>query len=49
MKMCKSDNYNKTDIHIYQQLIGKLIYLVCGIRSDIALAVEQLSKHKANP
>lgn len=32
-------NYNKTDFHKYQRLIDKLIYLSCGIRSNIVFAI----------
>lgn len=49
MKMLESDNYNKTDLHIYQQLIGKLMYLAYGTKTNIAFVVKQLSKHNAGP
>ena len=48
IKMSESDDYDKTDIHTYQQLIGKLIYLACGTRPNIVFAIGQLSKHNAD-
>ena len=49
IEMPERDDYNKTDIHTYQRLIGKLIYLVYKTRPDIAFAVGQLSRHNTNP
>lgn len=43
------DSYEKADLGVYQRLIGKLMYLTCGIRPDIAFAVGRLSKHNADP
>ena len=34
------ENYQQADLIIYQQLIGKLMYLSCGTRSNIAFIVE---------
>ena len=46
--MYKANNYKEENLHTYQRLIGKLIYLVCGTRPDIAFAVSQASKHNAD-
>lgn len=43
------DDYNKTDLKAYHHLIGKLIYLSCSTRTDIAFAFRQLSKRNVNP
>ena len=34
---------------VYQQLLGKLMYLAYRIRPDIAFVIGQLSKHNSNP
>lgn len=39
IKMIDPKNYEKVNLYTYQLLIGKLIYLVCGMRLDIAFAV----------
>ena len=49
IEMLDPDDYNETNLHGYQCLIEKLMYLVCGTRPDIAFAVGQLSKHNADP
>lgn len=49
IEMIEPDNYEETELRKYQRLIGKLMYLACGTRPDIAFAVEQLSKHNADP
>lgn len=41
-------NYNKTNFHIYQQLIKKLIYLVCRIKLEIVFIVRQLSMYNVD-
>lgn len=48
IEMLEDDDYKETDIKAYQRLIGKLIYLSCGIRPDIAFVVGQLSKWNAD-
>lgn len=47
--MTNPEDYEKADLCIYQRLIEKLMYLVCGTRPDIAFVVGQLSKHNADP
>ena len=47
--MQKPKDYKKAEIKLYQQLIDKLIYLLCGIKPDIFFAVRQLSKHNTDP
>ena len=49
IEMLDSDDYEETELLEYQRLIGKLMYLACGTRPDIAFAVGQLSKHNADP
>ena len=35
-------DYKKAEIKSYQQLIGKLTYLLCDTRPDISFAIGQL-------
>ncbi len=49
IKMTEPENYKETDLTTFQRLVGKLLYLVYGSRSDIAFVVGQLSKHKVDP
>lgn len=49
IKMSKPNNYDKTNIYTYQQLISKLMYLAYRTKLDIAFAVRKLSRHNANP
>lgn len=46
--MSDIDTYKEYDLHTYEQRIGKLIYLTCGTRPDIAFAIGQLSKHNTD-
>ena len=43
------DNHTPADMVAYQRLVGKLIYLVCGTRPDIAFVMGQLSRHNSDP
>lgn len=43
-----TNNYKKTNFKAQQQLTEKLIYLLCGTRSDIAFAIRQSSRRNAN-
>lgn len=47
--MQEEDDYEETDLKAYQRLVGKLMYLSCGTRPDIAFVVGQLSKRNADP
>ena len=49
IEMTEPENYEETDLRIYQQLVGKLMYLVFGTKPDIAFVVGQLSKHNVDP
>lgn len=49
IKMSEHDDDEEAEIKPYQRLIGKLIYLSCETRLDIAFAVGQLSKHNSDP
>lgn len=49
IEMLEPKNYEKADLCIYQRLVRKLIYLLCGTRPDIAFVVGQLSRHNADP
>lgn len=42
-------DYQQADLAVYQRLIGKLMYLSCGTRPDIAFVVGQLSCHNSDP
>lgn len=48
IKMIKLNNYKDIEIKPYQHLIGKLMYLACGTRPDIAFIVGLLSRHNAD-
>ena len=45
----QAGNHLPTDLIAYQRLIGKLMYLACGTRPDIAFVVGQLSCHNSDP
>lgn len=49
IKMTDPKDYKETKLREYQHLIGKLMYLACDTRPNIAFAVDQLSKHNVNP
>lgn len=46
--MPDTDDYEATKLHEYQQLIGKLMYLICETKPNIIFEVDQLSKYNAN-
>ncbi len=48
IEMIEHDDYEDTEIKLYQYLIGNLIYLTCGRRPDIAFIVGLLSRHNAD-
>ncbi len=39
IKMVDPEDYEEADLRTYQRLIGKLMYLACGTRPDIAFAI----------
>ena len=45
----QAGDHQQADSTEYQRLIGKLMYLSCGTRPDIAFVVGQLSRHNSNP
>lgn len=45
----EADNYEEADLKTYQRLVGKLMYLLCETRPDIAFVVGQLSRRNADP
>lgn len=49
IEMGEHDDYEEAELKLYQRLIGKLMYLSCGTRPDIAFVVGQLSRHNADP
>lgn len=49
IKMNKPDNYDEVDLTIYQQLIGKFIYLACKTKLNVAFVVRKLGKYNINP
>lgn len=48
IEMTEPENYKKVDFHLYQQLLGKFMYLVYETRSDISFTIEQLSRHNTD-
>jgi len=38
-----------TEVHLYQQIVGKLMYLACQTRPDIHFAVISASRHATKP
>lgn len=45
----QAGDHLQTELVAYQRLIGKLIYLACETRPDIAFVVGQLSRHNSDP
>ena len=48
IKILDSKDYKEANLHIYQRLIGKLIYFLYGTRPDISFVIGQLSRHNTN-
>lgn len=44
----QDDNYEEVNLKVYQQLIGKLIYLLFKTQLDISFIIGQISKQKTN-
>ena len=44
----QAEDHQQVDLTTYQRLVGKLIYLICGTRPDIAFVVGQLSRHNSD-
>ena len=49
IEMSDPENYEEANLHTYQRLVGKLMYLSCGTRPDISFVIRQLSRHNADP
>lgn len=49
INMQKADDYKKTNLKTYPQLIKKLIYLSYGTKPDILFVIGQLSKQNIDP
>lgn len=49
IEMLKDDNYEETDIKIYQCSIKKLIYLLCGTKPDIVFVIKKPNKWNTDP
>ena len=45
----QADDYQQSDLTIYQRLIEKFLYLSCGTHPDIIFIVGQLSCHNLDP
>lgn len=48
IKIFKLNDYNKSDLYTYQQLIRKLIYLTYKTRSNIVFIIGQLNRYNTN-
>ena len=49
IKIKEPDDYDKANLRDYQRLIGKLIYLTCGMTPDIVFRIRRLSKYNTDP
>ena len=49
IEMSEPEDYKEVNLHMYQKLIEKLMYLSCGTRPDISFVVGQLSRYNADP
>lgn len=47
--MTHPEVYEETELRKHQCLIGKLMYLACGTKQDIAFVVGSLSRYNADP
>lgn len=48
IKMTNPEDYDNTDLYIYQKFVEKLMYFSWDIRLDITFIVRQLNRHNAN-
>ena len=44
----QANNHQQANLNEYQRLIGKLIYLSCGTRPDIAFMMRKRSRHNSD-
>lgn len=49
IEIIDANDYEETNIKVYQRLIGKLIYLSCNTRPDILFAMGQLNRQNIDP
>ena len=49
IEMSDPEDYEEVDLHTYQKLVEKLMYLSCNTKPDISFIVGQLSRHNADP
>lgn len=47
--MTDLEDYKKTELWVYQHLIGKFIYLASETKPNITFIIGQISKYSANP
>ena len=45
----QAGDHQQANLIAYQRLIGKIMYLSCGTRPNIAFVVGQLSRHNSDP
>ena len=48
VEMSDPKDYEEANLHTYQRLVGKLMYLSYGTKPDISFVIRQLSRHNAN-
>lgn len=48
INMTEGDDYEEKDLYIYEQSIGKLIYLSCDIRPSIAFPIGLFSRYNVD-
>ena len=49
VRISKSTDSEPHNLHLYQQAIGNLMYLMLGTRPDLAFAISTLSRFHLNP